>query len=128
MLLLLFTGNQKPPFSFDDIFNSSLQPRSYSVDWVPGICPIPPSLHPLYFRFSSRIYSMFPGEDAFLRTDSTNNLLLFNLTSNTSRILVSSDVMTENRYYWVSPDLQYVLFAYDVTFVRNSLFLKQFYP
>ena len=63
------------------------------------------------------------GEDAFLYTDNSYNLLLVNLTTNSTQTLVSSDVMTNFRYFWVSPDLQYVLFAYHVSYVSACVLL-----
>jgi len=79
------------PYSFEDIFNSSLRPRGFSPRWV-------------------------PGEDAFYyRHAETRHVMLYNATTYNETILINASVFTDLRAdsYFVSSGLTHVLFAYE---------------
>lgn len=79
------------PFSFDDIFNSSLRPRGFSPRWVAG-----------------------DGETRFYYRDTqSGNVMLHDAADDSETILIRQNQMVSTTYY-VSSDLTHVLFAYNI--------------
>jgi len=80
------------PYSFEDIFNSSLRPRGFSARWA-------------------------SGQDMFYYRDvDDGNVYLYNALEDTKEILVKSSDFVEagsSSTYFMSQDLTHVLFAYD---------------
>ncbi|KAK2155042.1 hypothetical protein LSH36_251g08017 [Paralvinella palmiformis] len=80
----------KNPFTFDDIFNSSLSYRTFTVDWL-------------------------KGQDVYVFEDE-DGIYAFDIAANETELLVDRIILNQlnaTRYY-VSNDLRYVLLAYEV--------------
>jgi hypothetical protein len=81
---------KKNGFTFDDIFDASLRPRSWSGSWVSG--------------------------DELLYRASDGNVYRYNVADETQEVFIPSEIFDQvgSTRYYVSPDEQYVLFAFDV--------------
>jgi len=79
------------PYSFADIFNSSLRPRGFSATWV-------------------------TGKDQFYYRSSEGHVLLYYAVNDTTSVLVNSSHFDQvkSSTYFLSHSLSHVLFAYDI--------------
>jgi len=94
--------NQEP-FSFDDIFDPAYRSRSFSGQWI-------------------------DGSNEFLYRDSYSGAVMrFNAVNKTQTVFIANTTFNDLQTgtYFTSPDLQYVLFAYErVAVWRHSFTAK----
>ena len=68
--------------------------------------------------------TVYSGSDAYTYTDEAGDLLLFNITTGESRVLMDWGELAPYTIHWVSPDLQYVLLAYYVRSVSIQILYR----
>lgn len=93
-----FTRAQEP-FSFDDIFDPAYRVRSFSGQWIDGT------------------------DDFLYRDSNSGSLMRFNAVDKSQTVYIDNTTFNELQTgtYFTSPDLQYVLFAYQrVALWRHS--------
>jgi len=92
------------PFSFDDIFDPAYRARSFSGQWI-------------------------DGANAFLYRDSFSGAVMkFNAIDKTQTVYIDNTTFNQLQTgtYFTSPDLQYVLFAYERVSVWRHSFLAKY--
>lgn len=84
-------SGEKEPFTFEDIFNSSFQPKDFNVQWI-------------------------RGKDGYVHRSLDESLVYFDIASNSSVKLMDKTVFEELKTdsYSVSPDLKYILLRHDI--------------
>jgi len=94
------------PFTFEDIFDSAYTVKSFSARWI-------------------------NGKDEFLYRDSTQNggaVMRFDAENKVASVFIDNSTFStlQTSTYYVSPDLNYALFAYEITSVWRHSFTARY--